>query len=123
MDGGPSPCLHGAGSPEREGRGDMPPVPLLLFWDADGLATGSDVDRLGVGPECVAAGLLLDLFHTGCTGGLAVRRFHGHGFLDLTAAVLPGLDEVSDPICFHRLFPLYCASSGCTCDAPKNDAR
>jgi len=37
--------------------------------------------------------------------------------------VLPGLDEVSDPICFHRLFPLYCASSGCTCDAPKNDAR
>lgn len=45
----------------------MPPVPLLLFWDADGLAAGSDVDRLGVGPECVAAGLLLDLFHTGCT--------------------------------------------------------
>ena len=121
--GAPPPACTVQEVQSERGGGGMPPVPLLLFWDADGLATGSDVDRLGVGPECVAAGLLLDLFHTGCTGGLAVRRFHGHGFLDLTAAVLPVLDEVSDPICFHRLFPLYCASSGCTCDAPKNDAR
>ena len=77
MDGGPSPCLYGAGSPEREGRGRYAPCSLLLFWAADGLAAGLQVEIDRKGGQCA----------------------------------------------FHRLFPLYCVSSGCTCDAPKNDAR
>lgn len=49
MDGGPSPCLYGAGSPEREGRGRYAPCSLLLFWAADGLAAGLqvEIDRKG----------------------------------------------------------------------------
>ena len=62
MDGGPSPCpllsarkysQYGAGSPEREGRGAVCPLfSLLLFWAADGLAAGLQVEIDRKGGQC-----------------------------------------------------------------------
>ena len=115
MDGGPSPCLYGAGSPEREGRGRYAPCSLLLFWAADGLAAGLQVEIDRKGGQCA--------FHAEAVAAFLwlVRFFHLAGLLQ--NGVHGFFQFLGGDLGFHRLFPLYCVSSGCTCDAPKNDAR
>ena len=113
--GAPPPACTVQEVQSERGGGRMPPVPLLLFWDADGLATGLQVEIDRKGGQCafhaeaVAAFLwIVRLFHL---AGLFQNGVHGF------------FQFLGGDLGFHRLFPLYCASSGCTCDAPKNDAR